>query len=227
MITETDPRIELGYKKLKNYWDQIGPSDQDVLSYIVNPQFMGAPPWPNTRQAYRVVRPKNSLIIASDGLSDPFVGTSRENMQGYGCEVYVEVPEFADAKFDDINGSWAFALVENFAQNIAYMEGISEHLEKFHIMSMEFPFEDGVFPDQWMTKNGTVGALINLSIPERPSKISDMPFGPVDIICLTLLKPEELNKLAEGGAVARNKLAEKFSKRPEGHICTLERELVE
>ena len=57
---------------MQRYWESIGSVDSDVLTYVINPMFQGAPPWPNTRQAYRLVRTDDTLIIASDGLADPF-----------------------------------------------------------------------------------------------------------------------------------------------------------
>ncbi|MBW8879925.1 MAG: hypothetical protein JF615_00485, partial [Asticcacaulis sp.] len=119
VIADTDPRIESGSARVRAYWDAIGPSDSDVITYLVNPQFMGAPEWPNMRQAFRVVRPAGSLIIASDGLADPFIGTDITDRQGFGCEVYIEVPYFAGAGFDALRDSWAFALIEAVAQNVA------------------------------------------------------------------------------------------------------------
>ena len=53
------------------YWDAIGRSDTDRISYLVNPMFLGAPAWPGVRQTYRVVRTPHTLILSSDGLADP------------------------------------------------------------------------------------------------------------------------------------------------------------
>ena len=54
-------------------WQQIGTLEPLVLSHLVNPALMGGPRWPAMRQAFRVVRrPNGNVIIASDGLSDPF-----------------------------------------------------------------------------------------------------------------------------------------------------------
>ena len=39
----------------------------------VNPALLGGPKWPALRQAFRVVKRSNgNVIMASDGLSDPF-----------------------------------------------------------------------------------------------------------------------------------------------------------
>jgi hypothetical protein len=119
LINHDDPRIAQGHARFDHYWSSIGASDPDLIAYLVNPMFQGKPAWPNTRQAYRVVRPPGSLIIASDGLCDPFVGTDIVNKQGFGCEVYIEAPEFSGADFDTLRGSWAFRVIENFAMNVA------------------------------------------------------------------------------------------------------------
>jgi hypothetical protein len=123
MISQDDPRIEGGYQSLQAYWGEIGPSDPDVISYLLNPQFQGKPAWPNMRQAYRIVRPPRALIIASDGLSDPFVGTDIEDHNGFDMEVFIETPDIAGADFAAIRGSWVFSLIENFAMNVAAWVG--------------------------------------------------------------------------------------------------------
>lgn len=165
-IDEGDLRIEAGYARLQRYWDPIGPSDADVLTYLVNPQFQGKPAWPNMRQAYRIVRPEGSLIIASDGLSDPFVGSSMTDAQGYGCEVFIEVPEFVKADLSTLRGSWAFKLIENFAMNVADWGGISEPLAKQGVLSVEFPMA-GALPDKWLTADASAGFLVNLPVAAR------------------------------------------------------------
>ncbi|MEL6318759.1 MAG: hypothetical protein AAFR16_14095, partial [Pseudomonadota bacterium] len=111
---------------LDAYWARIGASDADVISYAINPMFSGAPPWPGTRQAYRVVRVTEApggptLILASDGLSDPFDDDAWDDedgapaRNGFEMEVYIETPELAGAGFEEIRSSWAFAVIERLA----------------------------------------------------------------------------------------------------------------
>lgn len=222
VIGENDPRIEAGYQRLRAWWDAIGPSDGDVISYLINPMFQGAPAWPNTRQAYRIVRPAGSLIIASDGLSDPFVGTDMMDTQGFGCEVYIEAPEFAGADFQALRDSWAFTLIEMLAQNVAHAAGLTSYIERYGVISMELPLAER-FPPEWLTPQGTVGCLINLPIAGRPPRIADMPFGPVDICCATLLTPEDTARITDGGEAARKARAERLGQAPGGHISRLKR----
>ncbi len=188
---------------------------------MINPQFQGTPAWPNTRQAYRVVRPPKSLIIASDGLSDPFVGTDITGQQGFGCEVYIEAPELAGADFETLRASWAFALIELLAQNVAHAGGLSLQIERYGVLSMELPL-GGRFPPDWLTPGGTVGCLINLPVAGRPARI-DMPFGPVDICCVTLLTGGETCEIAGGGRQAREALAAGLAQTRGGHLSRLKR----
>ena len=181
--------------------------------------FHGKPAWPNTRQAYRVVRPPGSLIIASDGLSDPFVGSDRTGEQGFGCEVYIEAPHFAGADFAALRESWAFRVIENFAMNVADWGGLSRQISKLRVLSTEFDMR-GVLPDSALTTDGGAGFLVNISPPDRDTRIEDMPFGPIDIIALTLIAPSELMQLRSGGSAVREALAAARAS-PGGHVSCL------
>ena len=54
------------------FYATLGTVDADVLAPLLNPALMGGPRWPSLRQAWRVIRRADSILIASDGLSDPF-----------------------------------------------------------------------------------------------------------------------------------------------------------
>jgi hypothetical protein len=212
-----DPKVKETYDKRAAYWSTIGKVETDVISYIVNPQFMGSPPWPDSRQAYVVVRPPKSLIIASDGLSD-FVGTGESARQGFGCEVFLEIPELANATFEEIKTSWVFSALENFAQNVAANEGLSSQLDRYGILSMELPIDNA--PASFTHSRGTVGALINMPTP-YPAKLS-LPAGTVDMIPLTLVTKRELNKIVSGGRDGRSAVAAERSARGTGHKTVLQ-----
>ena len=34
------------HNAMQRYWESIGSVDSDVLTYVINPMFQGAPPWP-------------------------------------------------------------------------------------------------------------------------------------------------------------------------------------
>ena len=57
----------------KDTWQEIGTQEPLVLNDTVNPALMGGPKWPALRQAFRIIRRRTgNIILASDGLSDPF-----------------------------------------------------------------------------------------------------------------------------------------------------------
>lgn len=224
MIDDDDPRIAETHRAIAAYWDAIGPSDSDVISYLINPMFQGKPEWPNTRQAYRVVRPEGALIIASDGLADPFVGTDDESASGFGMEVYLETPDLVGAGFEDIRASWAFALIEAFAMNVADWGGIAPQLRQHGVMSTELPGLDDL-PGDWASPTGAAGLLINASSEGRAPSLA-APLGPVLMTPVTLLRPDELAFVAEGGAAARAELTKRLASRGWAHRSSLSRSSV-
>jgi hypothetical protein len=81
----------------------------------------------------------------------------------------------------------------------------------------------GVLPDTALLADGSAGFLVNLVPSGRPARIDDMPFGPVDIVALTLLTPPELDQLRTGGAAGASHWRQRVQ-RPEG-MCRVCRDL--
>ena len=69
-----DDLLEKTSRAREAVWQQLGVLEPMFLSHLVNPALStGAPKWPSKRQAFRLVRrPNGNVILASDGLSDPF-----------------------------------------------------------------------------------------------------------------------------------------------------------
>jgi hypothetical protein len=204
-IAPDDRRYEAFAAARRQAWSAIGTVDDDAITYLVSPQFGGGPAWPTTRQAYRVVRPAGSLIIASDGLSDLFVGTDSD-APGFGCEVYIECPDLAGAAFEDLKRSWQFQLIENFAQNVADFGGITGPLEKYGVISMELPATETT-PQRWITERGSVGALVGIEVPARPARCRLAEDATIRLVALTLMLPDETEHAIKGGNAARGELA--------------------
>lgn len=203
-----DPRFERFFAARLQLWSSIGRVDDDVIAYVISPEFNGAPAWPTTRQAFRIVRPPESMIIASDGLSDLFVDTSMQD-PGFGCEVYLESPDLADADFEAIRASWQFSLIENFARNVADFGGINDPLDRYGIISMELPAPANM-PARWITDRGSVGALVNMQVPERPPLCQLGDGVTIRLVALTILLPAEAEHVIAGGHAARAAIAEKL-----------------
>ena len=65
--------LEKSSKAREQLWEHLGSLEPLVLSHLVNPSLSGGPKWPALRQSFRLVRRDNgNVILASDGLSDPF-----------------------------------------------------------------------------------------------------------------------------------------------------------
>lgn len=214
IIAEDDPRVTEGQDLVQAHWESVGKVDDDVVTYLVNPMFQGAPAWPNTRQAYRVIRTPGSLIIASDGLSDPFVGTDRDGESGFGMEVFIEIDGAQDRSFDEISSSPEFKLIECVAQNMAGHGGVAPLIDQMGVLSMAVPVSE-MPGDGWLDQNGQVGVLIGLAAEGRSARL-DLPFGPVRILAVTPLRPAE-TAIVVTGTEARNDIADRLMDSPSRH----------
>ncbi len=206
---QEDPRWEQWAAARNGYWSGIGSVDKDVVAYLVSPEFMGAPPWPTTRQSYSVTRTDATTIIASDGMTDPHRDNSGP-ANGFGAEVYLESPGLVGADFAAIRESWELDALQNFAANVADLGGITGHLDNYGVVSMELPAPEGI-PAQMVTPNGTVGVLIGLDAPGRPAGVDLGEGESARMIPVTVITPAETAYIVEGGAAARNDLAEKLA----------------
>ena len=209
MVTLEDPRYQQFANARDAHWNSVGTMDNDVIAYMVSPQFMGKPAWPTTRQAFRVVRTPSTVLLASDGLSDLFVDTTMDD-PGFECEVYIETPQLVGADFQAVSQSWAFELIENFAANIAHAGGINRQLEDYGVLSMELPAPQGM-PPEWVNANDYVGALINLPAPGRAPTVDLGQGAVITMIPLTLITPAETQYVVDNGAQGRAMLAEKLT----------------
>jgi hypothetical protein len=208
MIAIDDPRYDSFFAARTKVWESLGSVDDDVIAYIISPEFNGGPAWPTTRQAYRVVRPDGSLIIASDGLSDLFVDTNMTE-PGFGCEVYIESPDLTGADFEAVRRSWQFSLIESFGQNIANWGGIDDQLERLGVISLELRAPP-TMPERWVTPGGNVGALVNIQVPGRPTACQLEEGVTIRVVALTILLPDETAHVIAGRAAARAELAQKL-----------------
>lgn len=211
------------HKAIHAYWSSIGNTNNDLLAYCINPQFLGAPPWPNMRQAYRIVRTPKTLILASDGLSDVVAKNGRF---GLGMEVCIEVKGLQDLAFDEIKDHWVLSAIENMAGNVADMGGILPRLEQCGMLSIELPIGRG--PVGWLAGNGNVGALVGAPMHEpsgepRGAWVQDTPIRPVKIVPITILRIPEIDACAAGGTPARRALAYDLLAAGHGHITDLSR----
>lgn len=230
-IIDREPRdsdaFEATFDRRHQFWSTVGAVENDVLTYLISPSFTGGPAWPTTRQAFRVVRRSNSLILATDGLSDPFDDVSGGG-SGYEMELFVETAdiaqEFAGPTGDvsHFSKTWAFELLNHVAGSVANAGGIVHQLNRYGVLSMEIPdFGNSEtlsqLPSGFVTADNAVGILIGEPKPDFPTLIEDMPLSPVHIVPIILIKAAELEFLRAGGAEARKTLSSRLAESATRH----------
>lgn len=219
---------------LDRHWGAVGTVEQDVLSYLISPSLSGGPYWPSTRQAYRVIRRGDAVIIATDGLSDPFDDT--EGMgNGFEMELFVEtadIPEQARGavgEVDPLKRSWAFELVENVARTVADAGGITAQLDQHGALSLEIPgFSQShhlsdQLPGHFVTDDDAIGVLLGGPEPDFPTRLDDMPLSPVRLVPVVLITASELEYVRSGGRGAREELVSRLAAAGVGHRSSLHR----
>ncbi|SMP35941.1 Suppressor of fused protein (SUFU) [Laceyella tengchongensis] len=203
-----------------DFWKKIGKIDPDVLTHLINPAFRGGPRWPALRQAFVKIETPNSVIWASDGLSDPFDDVEEPN-QGFSLECYLESDDPALRKnIAELDQTWQFQLLYEVAQNFAHHGGVKELLEHHGVLSMEFSYID--VPEPFSDEEGRVGVLLGLESEQIPTSIIG-PASDIRLVSIKILTSQELQYILQHGAAGRKKLAELFREQGSHHLSTLNR----
>jgi len=214
------------------YWATVGTMEKDVLAHAISPSLRGAPAWPTRRQAYRVIRRPGTILIATDGMSDPFDPPVAEG-NGFGMELFIETADIAPehaGTLGDIAAlwqSWALELLSTAAESVAEEGGILSRLERHRVLSMEFPGvseSDSIgpqLPERFVTADDCVGILLGVPVAGFPTRIDDMPLSPLSIVPVTLITADELEALRQGGGPARLALVERLARSGRHHLSRL------
>eukprot|EP00727_Mastigamoeba_balamuthi_P008051 m51a1_g3867 hypothetical protein (268) ;mRNA; f:427501-428304 len=196
-----------------------GDLSSDVLAPIVNPAFLGGPCWPCLHQSWRVSRAGPNVLIASDGLSDPYDDEGPQDVNGLGLEVYAVASDSVPASFGDLPTSWLWSVVYNMSQFVARCGArVASLVRELGVISMEI---DGIqgFPEEYQSKfvepgSGRVGALLGLTEdgPQTghvafPAQVQG-PLSPMLMVNIKLLTLDELLAIRAGGEAARNRIAD-------------------
>jgi len=219
---EKEARREAMYAARQEFWSGIGKVDSDVLAPIINPAFMGQPAWPDLRQAFIRVVTEDSVIFATDGLSDEFTESEDED-HGFEIELYVELPleEFRDIPIGSFGTTWAFQLVNQAAMNAANSGAYRNMAEDYDVFSTEF-YEVEV-PDHYINQEQRVGVLIGMKSKHVPEMLGDKD---VRVLALTLIQLPELEYLIANGGQGRRDLVEKLEAAGTGNISSTTRSSV-
>ncbi|MBP1850303.1 suppressor of fused domain protein [Rhizobium halophytocola] len=228
----TDKRT---YAARDGYWSAIGRMEPDVLAPLVSAGLRGAAAWPTTRQAYRVIRRDGRVILATDGLSDPFKGVSGAG-NGFEVELFIETGDIPDdlagpaGTVGDLSRSWAFVILQQVAGMVAEAGGIRPQLQDYGVLSLEIPGVSASqvltsqLPARFVTSDDAIGMLIGGPAPDFATRISDTPLSPVTVVPVVLLTARELEAIRKDGASARRRVTERLAARPQGALSDLGRE---
>lgn len=199
--------------------DALGGGQSAALTSLMGPMGQG-PDWP-AAAAWRAIRREGRLLIFSDGLPDPWVERNRPET-GLGLEVFIDSPDSAlpaDAPLAQAADTWLFPLIAEVSHLLAGARRLRETLLENRLASLEFTI------DHLKDGRGRVGALLNMPAADIPASI-ELPGGPVRLVAVTLLNPDELAFLRQGGAAARESLAAKLAVAGIGHLSLPRRDSV-
>ncbi len=227
------------------FWARVGVVEPDVLTHLISPSFTGGPDWPSTRQAFHVVRRGDSVILATDGLSDEFDARDEDGHVeqalpncGFEMELFIETadipPELRGAPGDisPLSKTWAFEILKHVAELVADAGGITGQLDRYGVLSVEFP---GVsdssavaaqVPPEFVTEDDCVGLLIGGPAPDFPAVIPDMPGGAVRMVPVVLITASELEAIRAEGGERRKAVVQALADSPTGHRSALGRAAV-
>jgi hypothetical protein len=189
------------------FWNKIGKVHKDVMAHFINPAFMAGAMWPSVRQAFLKIDTPSGTIIASDGLSDPYTdfdeNPANQSYNGVGCEFYLECDEVL--AFEALSTSWQFRTLYQAAQQAADNPNIASVIDEYTYLSTELYNTDA--PDEFVNKDGRVGALLALPSPTVPSSV-ELSLEKVKMVNVKLLTLAELDYIVKNGEKGRMEIAE-------------------
>jgi uncharacterized membrane protein YhaH (DUF805 family) len=189
-------------------WRSVGEVDR------VEPKLGVQPSW--RTQGYLVVRRADGLeILTTDGLGE----TEGAAALGPGAEVFL-AGRGLGATPEAVADGWRFAIVAAVARRIgASGMHLPAELEQYGALSMSVPADA---PDGWRGADGGVGVLIGVGLPGVPDSVASTA-GEVRLVGLTPLRPDELQRILEGGREARASIASRLASLPPAVLTDPER----
>ncbi len=184
----------------KAFWKKIGIVDPYVLSYFLNPALIGRCGWSFVRQAFVKVETPNTVILASDGLSNPFDALDEPN-QGFSLECFIESDDPALRKsFADLTEAWQLQLLYNVVHHIAGHGGMKG------VAGAAWSSFDGTVIHRcdrlFRDEEGRVGVLLGLDSIHIPPSIEG-PASNIRLVSIKILTSRELQYVLRHGDAGR------------------------
>ncbi|MGN6106212.1 MAG: hypothetical protein ACTHU0_13980 [Kofleriaceae bacterium] len=220
MEASWDERLAAASAARLALFQQIGTPSSDVIAPLIGPALTGGPSWPS-RPAWRLIQRDDSVVLISDGLSDPW---EEEEGAGFGLEVYVEVDAAelpGEASLTDVARSWLFAAVSEISNVIAGHGGVRALIEELGTVSVEVSGER--FPEALRNEHGRVGVLLGVPARDLPQRVDYAGGGDAMLVAITVLALPELERIVAEGDEARREIAEHLASQEHGHRSRLDR----
>lgn len=221
---EHERRCEETFRARDEAWARCGEVDPYVLAPLINPAFTGGPVWPNLRQAYKTIRGPVGVILATDGLSDPFDDSWADppHQNGFALEVY-GVTETEQRRED----GWMFQIVAGFAALVARNGRVHSLLDELGTISTEL--YDVPIPEparaRFVNDAGRVGVLVGLDAPPVPASCAG-PLSAIRLANLKLLTRSELAHVVAHGEGGRAEVTRRILAAPAPLVSSLARAAV-
>ncbi|UJS24812.1 hypothetical protein [Thiothrix winogradskyi] len=203
------------------FYASLGEVCPFVLTTLNHPCFLGdGQVWPGKKPAWTIINRPDSVIIASDGMSDTYWdgGTPL----GFGVEICAEMPGNLD--IEAAMSSCLFKLVRAVCDDIAYEPANLNLFQHYSCISLESsaPCMPEVFHT---TDEGHVGVILGYSSPRIPSSFST-PYGEVRMLPIATLYAKETLALREAdqdvGAL-RDQFVATLKKHEHDGLCFIDR----
>jgi uncharacterized membrane protein YhaH (DUF805 family) len=192
-------------------WGRLGRVER------VEPRLGVQPSW--RRQGYVLVR----LADGGDVLSTNGLGASEGAAAlGAGAEVYLAGQDLGPSP-EAVADGWRFTIVAAVARRIgASGMHLPAELEQYGALSMTVPADA---PQEWRTADGSVGVLIGVGLPGVPESVATTA-GEVRLVGLVPLRPDELQRILDGGREARSAIASRLAALPPEQLVAADRPAV-
>ncbi|MGL4305932.1 MAG: hypothetical protein ACRCSF_07235 [Mycobacteriaceae bacterium] len=210
-ITMVNPDLELNpYLAARtarhNAWVDLGSVETHVVAAVHNTLASQTPLWPSERQAFLRIQLSDSVVFASDGLTDPY---SEGSHIGTGVELYLETRAknlVADPQL--MRDSVHFNLLFDAAQDSADAGSeMAEAFTEYGVMSMQL--RGSKAEESWLNADGDLGLLLGVPAPGIPTKMV-IPGGTIRVASVTPIRPDELAYVLANRATGRLHIVEEL-----------------
>ncbi|SMH28521.1 hypothetical protein SAMN06295885_0189 [Rathayibacter oskolensis] len=190
-------------------WRAIGELDRTVVVSTEDPGTRGGARWPTDHRAFLRVDRGASVVLATDGLSDPFDRLASPGT-GLGLELCLETSALRGVPTAELWNHWQFRLLYESArlaaqQGVCCRTGLDTAL-----------LRGAAAPESWTDRDGAVGVLLGLrgaGLPER----MDLATGHAELVTVTPLWPEEYAR-ASVDTAARGEIAQRLRELPHDEL---------